>query len=604
MESELPVFLIFVIIILIPCIGGFIVGLGVWKVSVEAKGHGIPNVMKAMYVDNGKIRARVPVAKFILSTLTIGTGSSAGSEGPIAQVGAGLGSYIGYKLKINQREMNILIATGAASAIGAVFNAPLGGVLFGLEILLSSITLRSVIPVIVGTATAITSNTILLNNYESVFLVPQYEVQHSIEFLFFIILGIIIGFSAVIWQTIFVKTEHTFDNMKFPLYYRTALGGLGVGIILYFSSLELRGSSYGLIQKALLGYDYLSKSKTELYLLMITLIVFAFLKIILTSITLGSGSSGGVFSPSLLIGALIGAAFGILLSQLFPSLNINPGLYAVLGMASLFGSVARAPLTMIIISTEMSGEYTLFPVLMITVATSYIIHNAVLTESIYTEPLQKYGVSTRFQSAEDYLAYQPISQIMHPNCVCIYEDSPISVLPDIFSSFHHRGFVVVDRQHYLAGIVTTTDFQNARIKGITNGVVGDIMTREVVTTRPNDCVQTALDSLFKNHYGRVPITITDTAKNKQIPIGMLTRTDIVNMLESMYGMEYYKENQKIIKHKEKIKGMFIQSESCQFEQLHGYVVILQYDWLEAFEAEKKIMHTKRAGIWGASNTKA
>ncbi len=582
-NGSLPTILKFLILILIPAIGGVIVGFGVWKVSMEAKGHGIPNVMEAMYVQEGRIRGRVPIAKFILSILTIGSGNSAGSEGPIAQIGAGLGSYIGQKLKLNNGEINILIATGAASAIAAVFNAPLGGALFGIEILLASITLRSVIPVIIGTATAITSNSIILNNYKAVFSVPTYIVSHPVEYVFFIILGVIIALIGVLWQKSLSITEEFFDNWNFPFYLKTGLGGLGVGIILYFSDYGLRGSSYPMIEKALLGFNFVGKTKNELLVMISIIMVLAFLKIAVTSLTLGSGNSGGVFSPSLLMGSLTGVSFGIILYILFPNMGINPGLYAVLGLAALFGAVARAPLTMIIITTEMSGEYGLFPALMITVSTSYLIHNMILKETIYTEPLVKYGLSIRIRTTDEILNFLRIREVMNHSIVCIYEDTPISVLPEIFTTYHHQGYPVVDREsHYLRGIISFRDYQKVILRDAMNLKISDVMTKNVITVRPNDPLKIGVDKIYKNSIGRLPVVISDPTTKELIPVGIFSRSDIIKALESMQKENEISHNKKINETKEKITEPMIEIMPSKYPHLKNQVVTIQYDWIGAY----------------------
>lgn len=572
------------VIILVPTIGGLIVGFGVYYISEEAKGHGIPNVMKSMHTEGGKMEPKVPIAKFILSIITIGSGNSAGSEGPIAQIGAGLGSTLGQRYKLSKGEINILVATGASAGIAAVFNAPLGGALFGIEILLASITLRSVIPVIVGCATAIATNDLVLNNYQSVFQVPKYNIHYPIEYGFILILGGIIAIVGMIWQKSLEIAEEKFDGWNIKLWYKTALGGLLSGILLKISISDLRGSSYNLIQDALEGENYTDLTQNAAMILIITLMFFVFVKIALTSLSLGSGQSGGVFSPSLLMGAMTGVSFGIVLHFIFPSMNINPGLYAVLGMASLFGGVARAPLTMVIITTEMSGEYGLFTPLMLIIAVSYLSHNYLLKESIYTSPLVKYGVSTHTRTIDDVLNFIPVREAMASSVVCVYEDTPVSMLSDIFICYHHLGYLVVDKDYHIKGIVTLTDLRLAKIKDKEKLFVRDIMTKDVITTNPNSTIKETIDLMYRNGIGRVPIAINSGKANKElIPVGIFTRSDIMKTLESIHKLHVQEHNKSIKNFKKKITEPFITVIPSSFPDLQDKVVKIEYDWIQAYQ---------------------
>ncbi len=573
-------------IVLLPAIGGLIVGYGVWKISPEAKGHGIPNVLQSMIIDKGNMRMRVPMAKFVLSMITIGTGNSAGSEGPIAQIGAGFGSILGQKARLTSSEKNILIATGAASGIAAVFNAPLGGALFGIEILLASITFRSVIPVIIGVSSAMTTNYVILGGFESVFQVPPYEIHHPVEFILFVILGVVIAFEGVIWQETLKFTEDTFEQLSLPPWAKPGIGGLGVGIFLVTVSLELRGSSYSVIQKALNGWNYSSDiARSEALKLIFLLLAYAFIKIIITSLTLGSGSSGGVFSPSLFMGALTGAAFGIFLSLLFPGLHINPGLYAVLGMSALFGSVARAPLTMIIITTEMSGEYALFPALMLTIATSFLIHKSILKESIYTEPLAgKYGITSQVRTTDEILQFILVREVMHNEVVAIYEDTPASVMFDVFVSYHHQGYPVVDREtHQLVGIVTLSDIRKAIIANDLEQPIKRIMTKEVVVAFPDDTVKETLDKMYRYGVGRLPVVIPNPESEQYLLVGMFTRSDLVKTLESYQVLIAKDHDQALTNIKEKIDMNLVEVIPSRYPHLKKYVVHIAYDWIGAYQ---------------------
>ncbi len=574
------------LIILTPAVGGLIVGWIATNIAPETKGNGIPNVIKAMIIENGDIKPKVPFWKFVLSIITIGTGGSAGSEGPIAQIGGGIGSFVGQKLKLTSAEKNVLVAAGAGAGITAVFNAPLGGALFGIELLLSSISFRYVIPIILATTTSMATNYFVLGHLEAVFLVPLYYLESPVEFLLFAVLGLIAGLFGVGWQTLLYSTEDFFKSIKsVPTWVKPGLGGILVGMIIYFISFDIRGTSHPLIHKVLLGYMYNeTDTRTELLKIALFLLFLAFAKAAATAITLGSGSAGGDLSPALLMGALIGESYGVLLACIFPSIGIKPGLYAILGMAAFFGSVSRAPLTIIIITTEMAGAYELFPALMLTVAIAFVVHYLLMEESIYTEPLLKeYGISIRRRTADEVLSFIPIREVMNPEVIAIYEDTPTKHLLDVFVTYHHQGYVVVSREdHSLKGIITLTDLRKAIILNKMDAPVSEVMTKNVIYVNPFNSVREAVDLMYRHGVGRLPVVIEDEENNKLFAIGMFSRSDLVKTLEATkLGLEV-EHKKSIEKIKEKIDKPIIEVVPSKYDHLSDYVVHINYDWISAY----------------------
>ncbi len=587
------------ILIIIPTVGGLIVGPIISKVAPEAKGHGIPNVMESMYIEEGKMRTRVPVAKYLLSVVSIGTGSSAGAEGPIAQVGAGLGSVLGQRLNMRPAEINVLIATGAAAGIASVFNAPLGGALFGIEILLASVAVHTVVPVTIGAVTAVTINHILLNRLTPVFQVPVYTPHAPIEFIFIIILGLSCGFLGILWQKSLYFFEDTFENLKkIPEWSKPAIGAFFVGIflllnievrdgIIKFQGLSLRGSGYAIIQSALNGYGADKLQSTNLLFMLIgVLLLMCLLKIVVTSLSIGSGASGGIFAPSLYMGATLGTAYGILLSILFPQLPITPGLYGLVGMSAMFAGVARAPLTMIVISTEMSGDYYVFPALMLACSASFLVHQQFVEESIYTQKLASEGVTSQARSVDEVLNYILVKDVMHTEVVAILEDTHVRDFMDIFIAYRHIGYPVVDKRGNLLGIFSLLDFRYATVTNKLDVPILDLATKNVITARPEWTVKKALDIMYKYGIGRLPVTVRNNEGKEQV-VGIFTRSDLIKCIETFQGALERERVKAVHSIYERVEKPVIELLPSKYPHLKGKVVIITQSWWEQAKAKEK-----------------
>lgn len=578
--------------ILVPTIGGFIVGYAIYKMFPLSKGHGIPNVLEVVR-SHESINPKTPIGKFILSIITIGTGMSAGSEGPIAQIGAGTGSFIGKLRKYRPGEINILIAAGAGAGIAAVFNAPLGGTMFGLEVLIATITPHSAVPVAVASITAVGVNFLLSGNLDSVFHVPSYSLESALDIPFILLLGILTGIVAVIWQKSLIFAEEYFDSNNIKTYYNTALGGFLVGVIIVFFSIYIRGAGYPIIHWSV-GNQFAELTTFTGLILGAFLLVTCFLKIIATSLSLGSGVSGGIFAPSLFMGATLGAGYSIILNSLL-NIQLNPGLYALLGLAAVFAAAARAPITMIIITVEMSGTFALLPALMLIVLVSFITHSTLVDESIYTEKLVSKGISSTARTADEMLNFICVDEIMTKETVAILEDTPIKDVMDIIMAYKHTGYPVIDKEGCLRGMITIFDLRRAKAEHleIKNKTVQEIMSKNLITIHPNASVKEAMDLLYKNLIGRIPISIKKDDCSKLV--GIITRSNIIQTIESFEGfLEYNRtciQNECFTQVEEPIMELI----PSEFHHLHDKVVIVSKDIIsEAEEYMKNKVPNKKS----------
>lgn len=365
---------------LIGCTGGLLVGLLTYFVAQEAKGRGIPEVINAVE-QGGKIRPRVALIKTLASALTIGTGGSAGREGPIAQIGAALGSTVGQLLKLPKQQLIKLVACGAGAGIAATFNAPLAGAVFALEVILRRFTLNTFGLVVISSVSGTFVAHLFLGDVTT-FTGVSYSLVSPVELLLYAALGIVAAFVSVFFSRVFYKIEDMFKNIpRVPVWFLPALGGIAFGLIGYFLP-ETLGRGEQIMNQILCG-----KMDAAGFLALLCLA-----KIITTSLTLGSGGSGGVLFPSMFIGVCLGGSFGSVFHSLMPGLTGASGAYALVGMGSFFAAANRAPATAIIMVIEMTYNQEIILPLMLACGVATILARTMEKESIHTKKLARNGM--------------------------------------------------------------------------------------------------------------------------------------------------------------------------------------------------------------------
>jgi CIC family chloride channel protein len=371
-----------VFIILVPVVGALIVTLLVTKFAPEARGHGVPEVMDAVYYAEGRIRPVVAAVKSLASAVAIGTGSAVGREGPIIQIGASLGSTIGQIIPLAAWQRITLVGAGAGAGIAATFNTPIGGVLFAVELMMPEVSVRTFLPVALATGTA-TFIGRLYFGLEPAFRMPilpamAHHPTSFVALLLFALLGVLIGLAA----TGFIKglhwAESVFERVRNP-YLRHTIGMLAVGIMMYclfqgFGHYYVEGVGYATVQDVLLGTLTTAPLLTLLFVC----------KLAATSLSLGSGSSGGIFSPSLFMGATLGGAFGALAASIFPWLHLSIPAFGIIGMAAMVGGGTGAAMTAVTMIFEMTRDYDIVMPMIVAVAISIGIRRVLSQENIYT----------------------------------------------------------------------------------------------------------------------------------------------------------------------------------------------------------------------------
>jgi len=418
------------LLFLVPSIGGLVSGWLVFKFAPDAEGHATDAVIKAYHREGGEIRPRVAVIKMLASSITIGTGGSAGKEGPIAQIGATFGSYLGRRLNLNPRERRLLLIAGVAAGISSIFQSPLGGAFFAVEVLYrEDIESEGIMPAMIAAITGYSVYSTIAGT-STVFTTPAYQFINPLELLPLIVFAVVCAVVGIAFTNAFYGTRNLFTNrLAIPTYLKPAIGGLLLGILAFFFPAVL-GSSYGWLQQAING---------NLPMTIMLIIVFA--KIIGTSFTIGSGGSGGVFAPSLVIGGMLGGIYGLAMATLLPDLVTQPAAYVMIGMATFFAAVANVPIAMTIMISEMTGSYTLLVPL---IFSGVIAHVLARRWSLYSEQVRSYNESPahRHELAPELLSRIKVGSIIkHP--VYYHSLVPDHTLDEIESVFTRTREVIL-----------------------------------------------------------------------------------------------------------------------------------------------------------------
>lgn len=500
--------------ILIPAVGGLLVGPLVYFFAREAKGHGVPEVMEAVALRAGRIRKRVVAIKCLVSGICIGSGGSVGREGPIVQIGSAVGSLLGQIIKAPAPRMRILVGCGAAAGIAATFNAPIAGSMFALEIVLGEFEIVTFSPIVLSAVIATVISRYHLGNFPA-FVVPKYELVNPWEIGFYILLGIAAGVAALLFTTTLYKTEDGFDRLKFPEYLKPVLGGLLLG-------------SMGLIFPHILGVGYESISSAMAgnmaWWILAALVVF---KILATSISLGSGGSGGIFAPSLFIGSMVGGAFGSLVHRIFPTITAPLGAYSLVGMGAVVAGTTHGPMSAILILFEMTDDYKIILPLMIACIISSLLASQLKRESIYTLKLFRRGVDVRAGKDVNVLRSLPVRDFMSEDVETVPENMSLTELRSFVSKSVHYAFPVMDERGCLTGIISTSDYREVLFNQDLEGVilVKDLATEDIVTVSQEDNLYTAFKKIADRGFETLPVV---DEQNPGKIVGIVSRRDIVS----------------------------------------------------------------------------
>lgn len=471
-------------IVLAPVVGGMLVVFLVRTFAPEARGHGVPEVMDAAYYNRGIIRPVVALVKAVASALCIGSGGSVGREGPIIQIGSAFGSTLGQLCRIPTWQRVTLIAAGAGGGIAATFNTPIGGILFAAEIVLHEVSVRTLVPVSLATATATYVGRWLAGNSPS-FVIPalppsQAGLTPALLLPAYLALGAFLGLAAVVFIRSLYAMEDFFEKwIPRNEYLRHGVGmlALGVmfeGVMLTTGHYHVAGIGYATVQELLQTAD-----------LSLGLLVALFgLKLLATSLTLGSGGSGGIFSPSLFLGAVLGAAWAGILQRLFPGLPVNATAFVVAGMAGMVGGATGAAMTAMVMIFEMTLDYAVIVPMTLTVAVSYGMRKAWLSESIYTMKLARRGhyIPEALQTNFHYLRLA--RDLKSPRVVQVSGAAPVSELEPLVPERKPYPCFLVARNGGLGGVVTAEAVLQALRQGRAHASAAELATQSFGVISP------------------------------------------------------------------------------------------------------------------------
>ncbi|MBX7234952.1 MAG: chloride channel protein [Caldilineales bacterium] len=496
----------------LPAVGGLIVGLLAYYLIGEERHAGVAGIIESTALAGGRLRYRRVPAKTAAAVLSIGSGASVGPEDPSVQIGANLGSMIGQVLHLSDERVRTLVAAGAAAGIASAFNAPIAGVFFALEIILGEIGSLSlgVILLVAVTASVFTQ---AVSGVQPAFQTPTYAFGSPWELPLYLVLGVAAGLVAIAYIRVLYLMHDFFHGLAVPRWVRPAIGGLAVGVVGVFLP-QVFGVGYETIGTILQGQN----------LAMGLLLALLAAKLVLTPLSLGAGFFGGVFAPSLFLGATLGAAFGLAAERLFPGLGIIPAAFAMVGMAAVLAGAVHAPLTAILLLFEMTHDYRIILPLMFAVGVSLVISRVLHGDSVYTLGLARKGVRIERGRDLEVLDGLTVGEVMEVDYPTARMSEPIAAASDRLLRSRSHGLIVVDDAGNLAGVVTVQDIDRAQTDGQGEQTVGEVCTRQVLTAFPDESIGEALRRMSVRDVGRLPVVARDDPRHL---LGVLRRTDMI-----------------------------------------------------------------------------
>lgn len=499
-------------VFLIPVLGGLVVGLMLHFFIGEERHHGVAGIMESVALAGGRLRyQRIPV-KAAAAAVSIGSGASVGPEDPSVQIGANLGSMFGQLLHLSNDRVRVLVAAGAAGGIAAAFNAPIAGLFFALEIILGEVS-SSAVGVVILAAVISAVFTQAVAGPEPAFHIPAYAFHSAWELPLYLGLGLLAGPIAALYIRLIYLAQDIFHGWRAPRWLKPALAGLAVGLVGMFLP-QVFGVGYETIEQAL-GRQSLAVT------LLITLLLA---KLILTPVSIGGGFPGGVFAPSLFLGAMLGATFGQVAAALFPSLNLDPPAFALVGMAAVLAGTVHAPLTAILLLFEMTNNYRIILPLMFAVVVSLLISQRLQADSVYALGLARKGIRLERGRDVEVLENLTVGEIMRTDMPVLQETDSLETAADRLMQTRHHGLPVLNAVGELTGVLTVQDLEQANDSDIQTLTVGQICTRELITAYPDETIGVALRRMGTRDIGRLPVIARD---NPRRMVGVLRRADLV-----------------------------------------------------------------------------
>ena len=471
-------------VVTIPMAGGLVVGFLVDRFASEAKGHGVPEVMEAVAKHGGSIRPRVVAVKALASSLCIASGGSVGREGPIIQIGSAVGSTVGQLLRVSPRRLRTLVGCGAAAGMAATFNAPVAGALFAVEIILGDFGVPQFSPIVISSVMATMVARQSLGNFPA-YIIPKYSLVSPLELIGYAVLGALAGLVALAFIHTLDFFENRFDAMKMSLPFRTALGGLGVGL-LALAGPGVLGVGHEEVNNALLDTPALGY-----------LALLLGLKLLAVCMTLGSGGSGGIFAPSLFLGAMLGGLVGQAMQLIMPGSVAPPGAYALVGMGTVVAATTHAPITAILILFELTNDYRIMLPLMTACIIGTLVSSRLFKESIYTIKLARRGVNIRAGQDINILRSISVREALAPDVTTLSPDQPLTPVLNSLLTGDQGCLYVVDADGHLTGVISMGELVS--VLGDLQSLHGLVVAQDIAATNwPSVSSTDKLDDVLRS----------------------------------------------------------------------------------------------------------
>ena len=490
----------------------------------EVNGYGFPKFIERVNIRGGVIKIRNIALKILSTSLTIGTGGSAGVEGPIAIVGGTIGSGIGQLFRASGSRMKLLIAAGSAGAIAATFNAPIAGVMFAIEIvLLGNYEIASFAAIIIssGMATVISRG---FYGSNPAFSVPGYNLRSPVEIPFYMLFGVLVGFLAVFYIKIFHRIKDEFDALKVNPQLKPIMGAFIVGAVGIFLP-QVMGNGYKFIEASLVGKIILP-----------VVLALVFFKLLATSVTIGSGGAGGVFAPSLFIGAMAGGSYGYLVHWMFPAYTASPGAYATVGIGSFLAAATHAPLTGIFLLFEMTGNYQIIIPLMFSSIIGTLVAKRLYYDSIDTVDITKKGIKLHMGLETAIMSSIKVKDVMRTDIITANEDTTLNAIVTDMINKEKFYIPLVDEKGLMTGIISFQDVRPVLLEEQIKEIVKakHIATEEVIVLFPDEDLNAAIEKFSLKDIAEIPVVARG---NPRKVIGMISRADVI----SAYNKEVLKK---------------------------------------------------------------
>ncbi|MCZ2114741.1 MAG: chloride channel protein [Anaerolineae bacterium] len=504
-------------IIIVPALGGLIIGLMAKYGTSKIRGHGIPEAMEAVLTNRSRISPRVALLKPLSAAVAIGTGGPFGAEGPIIQTGGALGSLVGQIFHVTAAERKVLLSCGAAAGMAATFSTPIAAVILAIELLLFEFKARSFIPLVIASTLATTIHFGLMGR-GPMFVVGHVDFGIPANLPYYVVLGLLCGVFATGFSGALYWVEDQFDRLPLDPMWWPAVGGLALGVIGFFVPRVLG-----------VGYDNITGILNNEFAAAVLLSIVLF-KSLALFLTLGSGTSGGLLAPTFMVGAAFGALFAMAINAVVPGANLSPGAFALVAMAAIFGAASRATFTFIIFAFELTRDYTAILPLMLVCVIADLIALRFMRNSIMTEKLARRGLRIHQDYETDIMQQVTVAEVMDTNPPHLPAAMPLTELADLIARGdpligQRNGLPILDEDGRLAGVITRGDVLRAleRADKLTLTVL-EAGTPHPLVAYPDELMHDAIGKMLQHNIGRLPVVRRD---RPQEMIGYLGRTGIL-----------------------------------------------------------------------------